>query len=195
MTPNFVPEPLSCRLPPIHIAAVGPAMLKLAGEECDGVMLHPFCTRKYIDEVVLPKLAVGLKGSGRALSGFEISGGGFVATGVDDAAVQEMFDWVRTRIGFYGSTPAYWPVFELHGLEELGHQLIDLSKRGRWEQMTREISDDVVRLFAAVGRFDEIAGAIEERFGGVSDVVSLPQSTPRDLIQDIKRISPRAIRP
>ena len=54
--------------------------------------------------------------------------------------------------------------------------------------MTREISDDVLRLFTAVGRFDEIAAVIEKRFGAGSDVVSLPESTPPDLIQDIARI-------
>lgn len=188
MTPNFTPEPLDCGLPPIHIGAVGPAMMKLAAEECDGVMLHPFCTRKYLDETVLPRLHTGLAKSGRQRAEFEISGGGFIATGSDDEAVQEMVEWVRKRIGFYGSTPAYWPVFESHGLDDLGHKLIALSKQGEWDQMTREISDDVVRLFTAVGRFDEIATVIEKRFGAGSDVVSLPESTPPDLIQDVARI-------
>lgn len=51
----------------------------------------------------------------------------------------------------------------------------------------------MVHLFAAVGRFDEIAKAIEDRFGHVTDVVSLPESTPLDLIQDIARISRASI--
>ena len=46
MTPNFTPEPLHSDVPKIKIAAVGPAMMKVAAEECDGVMLHAFCTRK-----------------------------------------------------------------------------------------------------------------------------------------------------
>ena len=188
MTPNFTPPPLGCGLPPIHIGAVGPAMMKLASEECDGVMLHPFCTRKYLDEIVRPRLHTGLEETGRKRSDFEIAGGGFIATGADDEAVQEMVEWVRKRIGFYGSTPAYWPVFESHGLEDLGHKLIDLSKQGEWGQMTREISDDVLQLFTAIGRFDEIAAAIEERFGRGSDVVTMPESTPPGLIQDITRI-------
>ena len=46
--------------------------------------------------------------------------------GADDATVARMFDWVRSRVAFcsrvafYGSTPAYFPVFALHGLEDLG---------------------------------------------------------------------------
>jgi hypothetical protein len=48
------------------------------------------------------------------------------------------------RVGFYGSTPSYWPVFEQHGWEDLGHKLNDMSKKGQWEQMTQEVSDDIV---------------------------------------------------
>lgn len=188
MTPNFTPEPLGCPPPRVAIAAVGPAMLKVAAEECDGAMLHGFCTRKYLDEVVTPRLLSSLATNGRSRSTFEISGGGFVATGPDDAAVHEMFEWVRMRIGFYGSTPAYWPVLAVHGLEDLGHKLNDMAKKGQWNAMTQEIPDDVVHLFAAVGRFDQIAAAIERRFGGVVDCVGLPDTTPADLLADIARI-------
>lgn len=188
MTPNFTPEPLDCSLPSIQIAAVGTGMIKVAAEECDGVMLHGFCTKKYIEQKVLPRLEQALEARGRKRSDFEISGGGFVATGETDAEVQEMFEWIRTRVGFYGSTPSYWPVFEVHGLEDLGHKLNDMSKKGQWDQMTGEISDDVVRLFAAVGRHDEIKSAIEERFGGIADVISGGETMDRDLIQDLQSI-------
>lgn len=188
MTPNFTPPPLDCSLPGIQIAAVGPAMMKVAAEECDGAMLHGFCTRKYLDDVVIPKFQKGLAGAGRSREDFEISGGGFVATGPDDEAVGRMFEWIRQRVGFYGSTPSYWPVFEVHDLMDLGHKLNDMSKKGQWDQMTEEISDDVVRLFAAVGRHDEIADAIAERFGGIADVVGMPEDSPPDLLQDISAL-------
>ena len=188
MTPNFTPEKLDCGLPRIEIAAVGPVMLKVAAEESDGVMLHGFCTRKYLRESVMPRLELGLHNSNRSRRVFEISGGGFVATGADDEAVAKMFEWIRMRVGFYGSTPAYWPVFEAHGLEELGHKLNDMSKKGLWDEMAREISDDVVHLFAAVGRHDQLVAALSERFGGLVDIVSLPPDTPADLLQDVRAI-------
>lgn len=189
MTPNFTPEKLTCPVPKIQIAAVGPAMMKVAAEECDGVMLHGFCTGKYLDEVIMPRLEKGLANAGRKREDFEISGGGFVATGKDDEAVQEVFEWIRMRVGFYGSTPSYWPVFEVHGLEDLGHKLNDMSKKGQWEQMTKEIPDDVVHLFAAVGRHDELVGALTNRFGGRVDIVGLPDDTPPDVIQDVRSVS------
>ncbi|MEC7991963.1 MAG: TIGR03617 family F420-dependent LLM class oxidoreductase [Pseudomonadota bacterium] len=187
MTPNFTPEPLNGELPKIQIAAVGPAMMKVAAEECDGVMLHAFCTRKYLDEVILPKLQQGLNAKDKASSDFEISGGGFIVTGKDDEAVNKMFEWVRMRVGFYGSTPSYWPVFEAHGWQDLGQKLNDMSKKGQWQDMTREISDDVVREFCAVGRFDEIEKEISRRFAGPIDVISMPSDTPSDLIMALKQ--------
>ena len=194
MTPNFTP--ISTHQPPIPvtIAAVGPAMLRVAGETCDGVRLHGFCTRKYIEDVVMPELRTGMAKSARARERFEILGGGFIATGPDEATVAKMVEWVRYRVAFYGSTPAYWPVLETHGLHELGRKLNVMSKAGQWDKMAAEISDDVVRLFAAIGTHREIAKAIEQRFGGVSDAIApsggygVHQDLPPDVIQDIRRI-------
>jgi probable F420-dependent oxidoreductase len=194
MTPNFTPEPMDEPPPPITIAAVGPAMMRIAGEVCDGARLHGFCTRKYLEEVAVPRLENAMAAAGRERSAFEISGGGFVATGATDEAVAKAFEWVRARVGFYGSTRAYWPVFEVHGLEELGEKLNHMSKAGQWEQMTREVDDDVVHLFAAVGRHDELKAAMEARFGGLVDTVSAgtpvdePGGLPADLIQEIQSI-------
>ena len=43
-----------------------------------------------------------------------------------------------------------------HGLEELGHKLNAMTRQGRWTEMAKEVPDDVVHLFAAVGRYDQI---------------------------------------
>ena len=189
MTPNFTPEPLAGALPNIQIAAVGPAMMKVAAEECDGVMLHAFCTRKYLDDVVLPKLEAGLDAKGKNRDDFEISGGGFVVTGEDDEAVNKMFEWVRMRVGFYGSTPSYWPVFEAHGWQDLGHKLNDMSKKGQWQEMTKEIPDDIVHRFCAVGRYSEIRDAVLSRFSGPINVISLPADAPPDLVRELRDLA------
>ena len=194
MTPNFTPKSTHQPMVPITIAAVGPAMLRLAGEVCDGVRLHGFCTRRYVDEVVLRELRAGMMRGGRTREQFEIVGGGFIATGPDDESVAKMVEWVRYRVAFYASTPAYWPVLGVHGLQDLGQKLNVMSKAGLWDRMAAEVSDDVVRLFAAVGTHREIACAIDRRFGGVSDAVALSggygmrQDIPPDLIQDIRRL-------
>ena len=196
-TPNFSPEPIEAPPPAVMIAAVGPAMLKVAAEECDGVKLHGFCTRKYLTDDIMPRLEAGLAKAGRARSQYEISGGGFLATGPDDAAVARRFEWVRQRVAFYGSTPAYYPVLAVHGLEDLGHKLNALTRQGKWHEMAAEVSDEVAHLFAAVGRHDQIVKAIETRFGGMVDALTLRADgageVPPDLVEDIRKL-PHAFR-
>ena len=198
MTPNFAPEPISAPPPAVTIAAVGPAMLKVAAEECEGVKLHGFCTRKYLTDEIMPRIEAGLAKAGRTREQYEISGGGFLATGPDDASVAKRFEWVRQRVAFYGSTPAYFPVLAAHGLEDLGHKLHAMSREGKWGEMTKQVPDDVAHLFAAVGRHDQIVSAIEQRFGGMIDSLTLrsdgvgdASEFPRDLVQNIRRIPHR----
>lgn len=194
MTPNFVPPSLHLPMVPITLAAVGPYSLRLAGEVADGARLHPFCTRKYLEDAVLPRIGEGLAKSGRARENFEITGGGFIATGKDAEAVAKAVDWVRMRVSFYGSTPAYWPVLAAHGLEDLGRELNALSRLGKWDEMTTRIADDVVHLFAAVGTHAEIAARIAARFGGLVDTVyasvssAMPSDMPAETVAAVKAI-------
>jgi hypothetical protein len=99
---------------------------------------------------------------------------------------------VRQRVAFYGSTPAYYPVLAVHGLEDLGLKLNRLVREGKWGEMAAEVPDDVAHLFAAVGRHDQLVGAIERRFGGLVDALTLRGDgvgeVPPDLVQDIRRI-------
>jgi hypothetical protein len=82
----------------------------------------------------------------------------------------------------------------LHGLDELGLKLHAMSLEGRWGEMAAEVSDDVVRIFAACGTYDEVAQAIEARYGGLADSIEInfPADTPvglqRELVADIRRI-------
>ncbi len=192
MTPNFHPEPIDAPPPAVMIAAVGPAMLRVAAEECDGVKLHGFCTKKYLTDAIMPKIEAGLAKAGRTRAQYEISGGGFLATGATDEDVAKRFEWVRQRVAFYGSTPAYYPVFEAHGLEDLGLKLNAMVRQGKWNELAAEVPDDVAHLFAAVGRHDQIAKAIADRYGGLVDAITLGREgtgkVPNDLAQDIRRI-------
>lgn len=183
MPPNFVPEAIACPPPPITLAAVGPGMLRLAGEVADGVRLHPLCTRTYLEQHVLPQIATGLARSGRPRERFEINGGGFIATGPDDAQVAKMLAWVRQRIGFYASTPAYWPVLEAEGMADLGPRLNALTKAGAWERLAAEVPDSLVQACTAIGRHDEIADVVARRFGGLVD--ALPISASYELPGDL----------
>lgn len=197
MPPDFSPQPTGLPAVPVTIAAVGEAMLRVAGEVADGVRLHPLCSRRYLEEVSLPRIGEGMRRSGRSREHFDVHGGGFVATGADAAELAGAVERVRQRIAFYASTRSYLPILLLHGEGELGLKLHRLSVEGRWNEMAAEVSDEIVHLFAACGTYREIAGAIAERFGGLADSIDLafPPSTPaglqREILSDIRHIPHR----
>jgi probable F420-dependent oxidoreductase len=173
MTPEFSPKPSGLPMIPVMIAAVGPVMQKTAARLCDGVRLHGFATRKYVEEVVRPLLADELAARGKTFASFEVTGGGFVATGPDEAAVKVQVEKLRYRVAFYGSTPAYRGVFDTHGVGELGVKLHEASRRGAWAEMAAMVPDDVLELFMARATYDKLPDAIATRFGGQADSVSV----------------------
>ena len=194
MTPMFNPGPIAHPKIPVQVSAVNPAMLRLAGEICDGVRLHGFCTRKYLDEFIFPNLEKGTRKAARHVGDLDLSGGGFLATGKDDAAVAQQFEIVRGQISFYGSTPQYFGVFAVEGWGHLGEKLNKLSRDGKWDEMVRAVPDEVVHRFAAVGRYDEIAPRLRERFRGINRLgLPVPSSDPQDeggfreLLQELRK--------
>ena len=194
MTPEFSPGPQGLPMIPVAMAAVGPVMLKTAAQIADSVRLHGFATRKYLEDVVRPMLAAELAASGKSFSNFEVTGGGFIATGPDDAAVQAAAEKVRYRVAFYGSTPASRPVFEVHGIGDLGARLHEKVREGKWNEISKLVSDEVLDLFVARAPYEGIAEAVEQRFGGVVDTVTLEflptdtATTRRNVIEAVQKI-------
>ena len=123
-----------------------------------------------------------------------MTGGGFVATGPDEAAVKAAAEKTRYRVAFYGSTPAYRGVFDIHGISDLGVKLHEASRRGEWDKMAAMVDDDVLDLFCVRATYDKLPNAIADRFGGLADAVSidfLPEdgdNTRRRVLSALKEI-------
>ena len=171
MTPMFTPEPQPYPAPKIFLAAVGDAMTEMCGEVADGHLGHPMVSRRYLDEVTMPALLRGLQRSGRDRRNFEVSAEVMIATGDNDAELATAMAEVRKRIAFYGSTPAYRRVFELHGWADLHTELHRLSLQGEWDSMGSLIDDEMLRAFAVVGPAEQVADALRDRCEGAVDRV------------------------
>ncbi len=169
MTPMFDPGPNPYGNPPVFLAAVGPRMTEVAGEVADGMIVHGFTTERYLREVTLPALDRGFAAGGRSRSDFQISYPGMVITALDEAGFDAAVAATKKQIAFYGSTPAYRPVLELHGWGELQTELHTLSRRGEWDEMAHLIDDEVLGTFAVIGDLDVIADRVRERYGDVVD--------------------------
>ena len=174
MTPFFDPGPNPFGNPKVFLAGVGELMTEVAGEVADGFLCHGFSTERYLREVTLPALERGRAKVGKTLAGFEISGPAFVATGGDERELAEAVAAVKRQIGFYGSTPAYRKVLELHGWGELQGELNALSKRDGWDRMPDLVDDEVLHTFAVVGTPEQVAAELTRRYGDVVQRMTLP---------------------
>ncbi len=169
MTPFFDPGPNPYGNPKILLAAVGELMTEVAGEVGDGFLVHGFSTERYLREVSLPALERGAAKGGKTRLDLTVSYPGFVVTGPDEQSMEAAAKGVREQIAFYGSTPAYRPVLELHGWGDLQPELNTLSKRGEWVKMGELINDDILNAFAVVAPLDQVATEVRNRFEGIID--------------------------
>jgi probable F420-dependent oxidoreductase len=171
MTPMFTPESQPYPLPKVFLAAVGEAMTEMCGEVADGMLGHAFTTKRYLDEVTIPALLRGLQRSGRDRREFQLSFPVFVVTGETDAELDVAAAATRKQIAFYGSTPAYRRVLELHGWGDLQTELHRLSLQGEWDTMGSLIDDEILDAFAVVAPIDKAAAALRARYDSVVDRV------------------------
>jgi probable F420-dependent oxidoreductase len=147
-------------------------MTEVAGEVADGFLVHPFSTERFLREVTLPALARGFDRAGRTRDGFEIAFPLMIVTGDSDDEIAAAEGGVRRQLAFYGSTPAYRRVLDVHGWGDLQPELNRLSKEGRWEEMGGLIGDELVDTFTVRGRPEEIAPRVLARFGDLVDRIS-----------------------
>jgi probable F420-dependent oxidoreductase len=162
-------------------------MTEMCGEVADGMLAHAFTTKRYFEEVTTPALLRGMQRSGRQRSEFQLSAPIFVVTGNDESELAAGAVGTRKQIAFYGSTPAYRKVLELHGWGELHTELHRLSKLGEWDAMGSLIGDEILETFAVVAPLDEVADKIRDRCDGVIDrvLVGFPSSVPDDTVSAV----------
>jgi probable F420-dependent oxidoreductase len=175
MTPFFTPprSDLAGFGPPkIFLAGVGPLMTEVAGEVCDGFFCHGFTTERFLREVTIPALERGRATAGKSMDDFQIVGPSFVVTGSTDEQIDQAATATRQQIAFYGSTPAYRGVLELHGWGGLQDELNTLSKQGKWQEMGGLIDDEILNTFAVVGSPETIAPELGRRYGDVISRIS-----------------------
>lgn len=171
MNPVFDPGPIRNSRIPIYISAVNAGMFSLAGELCDGVILHPFHTINYLREIAMSNLDKGLSKVARKRNDMKIVSIVFVV--VEGQSTSNALEEVRRQIAFYASTPTYRSVLAIHGWEKIGLALSELARQGRWEKMAAEVSDEMLEQIAVTGTLEEVASQVKARYDGLVDEVCL----------------------
>lgn len=173
MVPAFDPGPNPYGPPPILTAGFGPRMTEVAGEVADGFLVHPLNTRRSLLELTVPAIERGAARAGRDPADVELTCVTIVVTGRDDGELDRSREAVRRQLAFYGTTPAYRPVLDLHDRGHLHEELKARAKNDEWEAMAELIDDEFLEEVAVVGEPDAIAPALEARLFGISHHVSL----------------------
>ena len=179
-SPFFNAGPIDAPFPKVHISAINPYNARTVGEHCDGIKLHPFNTKKYFDEKILPNIKKGLEKSGRTMDDIEVCGTGFIITGETEEDVEKAKAPVRQQLSFYASTRSYKVVLDAHGWGHVNEELFRMSIEGKWQEMAAGITDEMLEQFATIGTYDQIVGKIKARSAGVIDRVTfqIPANNP-----------------
>ena len=152
---------------PIYTAAVQKGMARVAGDVADGLIGHPMCSMRWLDEVLVENFELGLRRSGRGRSSFDFLPTVCCAIDEDEAVAM---DAARRTICFYATVRTYLPLWEMHGFGEQAAAVGDAFRRGDFAAMPGHVPDEMVNTYAAAGSLDKVRERVEavaERGDGI----------------------------
>ncbi|MBK8294952.1 MAG: LLM class flavin-dependent oxidoreductase [Solirubrobacterales bacterium] len=144
---------------PIYTAAVQKGMSRMAGDVADGLIGHPLCSARWIEEVIVPAFELGLSRSNRDRSDFTYLPS--ICVAIDDDYERGM-DAARRTVAFYSTVKTYMPLYELHGFGENAANAAAAFRKGDIEGVAAAIPDEMVEQYCAVGTVDKVKAKVEE---------------------------------
>jgi probable F420-dependent oxidoreductase len=158
---------------PVYLAAVGPAMLRLAGRVADGWISHELNSPAYLREKALPRLHEGLAQAGRSRSSLEVVASAVCMVDVDGRVARRR---AAGLVAFYASVRSYAPFFEFHGFGEEARAVQARFKAGDEAGMTAAVPDQMVDALALAGTPAEVRERLAA-YEGLADVLKLSAPT------------------
>lgn len=155
--------------PPVDIAAVGPWMVRMAGAVADGVHVHPFHSRRYLDERLLPGLRDGAEGADRSVDDLTLSVPVFTIVGDSEEERAKWRERARFQIAFYGSTRNYGFMFDMLGFDDTSARINEKLKAGDLPGMAALITDEMLDHYAVTSTWDDLASALADKYDGIAD--------------------------
>ncbi len=169
MPQMWSPGPIDHADPPVDIAAVGPWMVQMAGAVADGVHVHPFHSRRYLDERLLPGLREGADDAGRDVDDLTLSVPVFTIVGDTPDERARWRERAKFQIAFYGSTRNYAFMFDMLGFEGTSAALNERLKAGDLPGMAALVTDEMLEHFAVEATWDDLAHALSAKYDGIAD--------------------------
>ena len=144
---------------PIYTAAMQEGMCRMGGDVADGLIGHPMCPLRWVEEVVIPNFEIGLKRSGRKRSDLDFLP--TVCCAIDDDEARAI-DAARRTIAFYATVRTYKPLWEMHGFADAAAAAGNAFRSGDLAAVPEAIPDEMVEAYTAAGPLDKVRERVAE---------------------------------
>ncbi len=182
------PHPPARESVPIYTAAVREGMARMAGDVADGLIGHPMCSLRWLEEVLIANFETGLRRSNRQRSDLDFIPTVCCAIDDDEQAAREA---ARRTICFYATVRTYMPLWELHGFGEAAAAVGESFRAGDLAAMPGHIPDEMVDTYTAAGPLDKVRERVEAVAGRADGVFLTPPTyflAPEELMGYQQRI-------
>ena len=131
----------------------------MAGDCADGLIGHPICSLRWLDEVLVANFEQGLARSGRDRSDFDFIPTVSCAISDDEQAAYEA---ARRTICFYATVRTYAPLWEMHGFGDAAAAVGEAFRAGDFAAMPSHVPDEMVDAYCAAGPLDKVRARVAE---------------------------------
>lgn len=160
---------------PIYLAAMGPAMTRLAGAIADGWISHELCSPRYVSERILPELETGIaRTEGKKREDLDVVVSACCSVADDEATAVRRASGL---VGFYASVRTYADFFAFHDLGEQQQRVIDAFRSGkRADDLAAVVEPEMVHALTITGNRDQAAERLA-RYEGLADTIKISPPT------------------
>lgn len=158
---------------PIYVAAIGPAMTKLAGRVGDGWLAHELGSPRYFVEHVQPSIAAGLKLAARDRADIDLVAS---ACCVPHTDAKQAKRWAAGLIAFYATVRTYTDFFAFHGFGAEAAAVQAAFRAGDRAAMLDAVPDAMVDTLTFAGTATEIRDRLRA-YNGLVDQIKLSPPT------------------
>ena len=151
-------SPLRAR-PPILLAGVNAAMVRVAGAVADGLIAHPMMDAATLEESVVPALRSAAEQAQRPSAPTVVA---MLIVVINDDEERARRD-AAAQIAFYAQHRTYAPLMRRYGFEQPAARIGEALSRGDWPAAVALVPDAMIDRLAAAGSGTDVRAKVDAR--------------------------------
>ncbi|MGE5275194.1 MAG: LLM class flavin-dependent oxidoreductase [Verrucomicrobiota bacterium] len=165
------------RPPRIYLAAIGPQMVRLAGELADGAIGYCW-SAAYVRDVVMPALAEGAARAGRTIDEVDVACGYPTVVAEDGSGLEEAKGQVLMFATATSSSPFYAQSFAAAGFADEVREIQERVAAGDADGALAAIGDEIADAMTVSGTPEDVRRRVGELHDAGVDTVAVNPSPP-----------------